>query len=84
MTVENIGPPVNLMPGDDMLVTVNRPMLVRVVGEHDDEPVDVNVVVEWATLSEMRAEIKELRRENRHLRFRLTGLRFLGFRWGRA
>lgn len=68
---EKSGNPTNLMPGDELLVTVNRPTAVTIVQEYDDSPVDAWVAKEWGTLGELRKEIQMLRGQVKHLTWRL-------------
>lgn len=65
------GNPMNLLPGDELTVTVDRPMLVSIVNEIDESIAQVDTMVEWGTAQELRNEIQMLRSHIKHLEWRL-------------
>jgi hypothetical protein len=70
-TTTKISHAIALHPADELAITVDRPMLVQVVNQATEEPVDVHMAKEWATAQELRAEVTRLRRLVKQLQWQL-------------
>lgn len=65
------GNPVNLMPGDELSVVTDRPMLVSIVSEIDESIAQVEITKEWGDLAQLRTEVQRLRGHIKQLNWQL-------------
>lgn len=69
---EHSGQAVYLIPGDELVITVDWPQ--RITWRGESEGTSVHVVKEWGELDDLRQEVRRLRGEVKSLTWHLRSL----------
>lgn len=62
---------ISLMPGDELTVTVDVPMMVQIVQTENGEPADVRMRKEWFDARDLRKRVQQLTLQVKRLRWQL-------------